>query len=80
LVIPNRHWRTWTSIQRKACFEGINEEKAIGKFDEPLQTISASPVIRQESFASIHGTGCYLGPAIVIRDSETAPETTADSL
>ncbi|HEX4785219.1 MAG TPA: MoxR family ATPase [Candidatus Sulfotelmatobacter sp.] len=28
-----------TSVQRLQCYEGINEEKAIGKFDEPLQRL-----------------------------------------
>ena len=28
-----------TSVERLQCYEGINEEKAIGKFDEPLQSL-----------------------------------------
>jgi MoxR-like ATPase len=28
-----------TRVERLQCFEGINEEKAIGKFDEPLQRL-----------------------------------------
>jgi MoxR-like ATPase len=28
-----------TTIERLQCYEGINEEKAIGKFDEPLQRL-----------------------------------------
>jgi len=28
-----------TSVARLQCYEGINEEKAIGKFDEPLQRL-----------------------------------------
>lgn len=28
-----------TSVERLQCYEGINEEKAIGKFDEPLQRL-----------------------------------------
>jgi len=28
---------TSTEVERLQCFEGINEEKAIGKFDEALQ-------------------------------------------
>ena len=31
---------TSTEIERLQCFEGINEEKAIGKFDEPLQRLA----------------------------------------
>jgi MoxR-like ATPase len=29
-----------TTLERLQCYEGINEEKAIGKFDEPLQKLS----------------------------------------
>jgi MoxR-like ATPase len=28
-----------TTLERLQCYEGINEEKAIGKFDEPLQRL-----------------------------------------
>jgi hypothetical protein len=28
-----------TTIERLQCYEGINEEKAIGKFDESLQRL-----------------------------------------
>ncbi|MGA8273613.1 MAG: MoxR family ATPase [Candidatus Sulfotelmatobacter sp.] len=28
-----------TSVERLQCYEGINDEKAIGKFDEPLQRL-----------------------------------------
>ena len=28
-----------TKVERLQCYEGINEEKAIGKFDEPLQRL-----------------------------------------
>jgi MoxR-like ATPase len=31
---------TCTQVERLQCFEGINEEKAIGKFDEPLQRLA----------------------------------------
>src|SRR5258707_9632971 len=31
-----------TSIERLQCYEGINEEKAIGKFDESLQRLFLS--------------------------------------
>ena len=30
---------THTTVERLQCYEGINEEKAIGKFDEPLQRL-----------------------------------------
>ncbi len=29
-----------TSVERLQCYEGVNEEKAIGKFDEALQRLS----------------------------------------
>jgi DNA polymerase III delta prime subunit len=32
---------TATEVERLQCFEGINEEKAIGKFDESLQRLAA---------------------------------------
>ena len=28
-----------TTVERLQCYEGVNEEKAIGKFDEPLQRL-----------------------------------------
>jgi MoxR-like ATPase len=28
-----------TTVERLQCYEGINEEKAVGKFDEPLQRL-----------------------------------------
>jgi len=28
-----------TAVERLQCYEGINEEKAIGKFDEALQRL-----------------------------------------
>src|ERR1700719_3153265 len=28
-----------TAVERLQCYEGLNEEKAIGKFDEPLQRL-----------------------------------------
>lgn len=31
---------TGTHVERLQCFKGINEEKAIGKFDEPLQRLA----------------------------------------
>ena len=31
-----------TEVERLQCFEGINEEKAIGKFDDSLQRLWAS--------------------------------------
>ena len=35
-------------VERLQCYEGINEEKAIGKFDEPLQRLCGLEVqVRQ---------------------------------
>src|SRR5215470_19518847 len=31
---------TGAEIERLQCYEGIDEEKAIGKFDEPLQRLA----------------------------------------
>jgi hypothetical protein len=50
-----------TSVERLQCYEGINEEKAIGKFDEPLQRLcvelrSKSATVDWESLqAELHG-------------------------
>ena len=50
-----------TSVERLQCYEGINEEKAIGKFDEPLQRLcvelkSKSSTVDWESLqAELHG-------------------------
>jgi hypothetical protein len=37
---PIRSKATNTEVERLQCFEGINEEKAIGKFDEALQRLA----------------------------------------
>jgi MoxR-like ATPase len=50
-----------TAVERLQCYEGINEEKAIGKFDEPLQRLcvelrSKSANVDWESLqAELHG-------------------------
>ena len=50
-----------TYVERLQCYEGINEEKAIGKFDEPLQRLcvelkSKSSSIDWESLQTeLHG-------------------------
>ena len=50
-----------TSVERLQCYEGINEEKAIGKFDEPLQRLwvelkgKASSVDWQSVQTELHG-------------------------
>ena len=50
-----------TSVERLQCYEGINEEKAIGKFDEPLQRLcvelkaNSSNVDWQSLQTELHG-------------------------
>jgi MoxR-like ATPase len=50
-----------TSVERLQCYEGINEEKAIGKFDEPLQRLcvelksKSSSVDCQSLQTELHG-------------------------
>ena len=50
-----------TSVERLQCYEGINEEKAIGKFDEPLQRLCVELRARSSSVdweslqAELHG-------------------------
>jgi hypothetical protein len=39
-----------TTVERLQCYEGINEEKAIGKFDEPLQRLCVDLKARSASF------------------------------
>ena len=38
-----------TNVERLQCYEGINEEKAIGKFDEPLQRLCVELKARSSS-------------------------------
>jgi MoxR-like ATPase len=38
-----------TGVERLQCYEGINEEKAIGKFDEPLQRLCVELRARSSS-------------------------------
>ena len=42
---------TGTEVERLQCFEGINEEKAIGKFDEALQRLAVELRSRSGAFA-----------------------------
>lgn len=50
-----------TTVERLQCYQGINEEKAIGKFDEPLQRLcvelraKSSSVDWQSLQAELHG-------------------------
>ena len=38
-----------TTVERLQCYEGINEEKAIGKFDEPLQRLCVELKAKSDS-------------------------------
>jgi MoxR-like ATPase len=38
-----------TSVERLQCYEGINEEKAIGRFDEPLQRLCVELKAKSQS-------------------------------
>ena len=38
-----------TAVERLQCYEGINEEKAIGKFDEPMQRLYVELKAKSES-------------------------------
>src|SRR3984893_11233717 len=60
-----------TKVERLQCYEGINEEKAIGKFDEPLQRLcvelrSKSSSVDWESLQSeLHGQQFFIaGPLL----------------
>jgi MoxR-like ATPase len=52
---------TATEVERLQCFEGINEEKAIGKFDESLQRLAvelrskSGPVEWEQLKEELHG-------------------------
>jgi MoxR-like ATPase len=41
---------TNTTVERLQCYEGINEEKAIGKFDEPLQRLCVELKAKSHEF------------------------------
>ena len=41
---------TNTTVERLQCYEGINEEKAIGKFDEPLQRLCVELKAKSQDF------------------------------
>ncbi|MCU1338049.1 MAG: Carbon monoxide oxidation accessory protein CoxD [Bryobacterales bacterium] len=39
-----------TTVERLQCYEGVNEEKAIGKFDEPLQRLCVELKAKSRDF------------------------------
>lgn len=48
-----------TTVERLQCYEGINEEKAIGKFDEPLQRLCVDLKTKSaNSIGSLCGRNC----------------------
>ena len=62
---------TSTEVERLQCFEGINEEKAIGKFDEALQRLAvqlrskAGPVDWEPLKQELHGSKFFTaGPLL----------------
>jgi len=62
---------TGAKIERLQCYEGINEEKAIGKFDEPLQRLAvevrskSSPVEWEALKEELHSLRFFtIGPLL----------------
>jgi MoxR-like ATPase len=62
---------TTTEVERLQCFEGINEEKAIGRFDEALQRLAvelrctSGPVEWEELKGDLHGLNFFTaGPLL----------------
>src|ERR1051326_7776147 len=67
-----------TTVERLQCYEGINEEKAIGKFDEPLQRLcvelkAKSNTVDWESLQiELHGRQFFsAGPLLSALEYET---------
>lgn len=76
-----------TTVERLQCYEGINEEKAIGKFDEPLQRLcvelrAKSNSIDWESLqAELHGKQFFsAGPLLRALQCEKACVLLIDEL
>ncbi|HET8887600.1 MAG TPA: MoxR family ATPase [Candidatus Angelobacter sp.] len=64
-----------TEVERLQCFEGINEEKAIGKFDDSLQRLavdlrSKSDAVEWESFKAELHTRKFLTAGPLLRALE----------
>ena len=66
-----------TTVERLQCYEGINEEKAIGKFDEPLQRLCAELKAKSSSVdwkslqTELHGQQFFsAGPLLRALQSE----------
>lgn len=76
-----------TSVERLQCFEGINEEKAIGKFDECLQRLfaewrSTSAAINwSEMKRELHGRRFFVaGPLLAALENEKSCVLLVDEL
>jgi MoxR-like ATPase len=68
-----------TRVERLQCYEGINEEKAIGKFDEPLQRLCVELRAKSNSFdweslqSELHGRRFFIaGPLLSALEYEKA--------
>jgi MoxR-like ATPase len=76
-----------TTVERLQCYEGINEEKAIGKFDEPLQRLCVELRAKSSSIdwealqAELHGKQFFsAGPLLRALQSEKACVLLIDEL
>ena len=76
-----------TRVERLQCYEGINEEKAIGKFDESLQRLcveleSKSPNVDWDHLrAHLHGRQFFIaGPLLRALESESPCVLLVDEL
>jgi MoxR-like ATPase len=66
-----------TTVERLQCYEGINEEKAIGKFDESLQKLCVELKVRSDSVdweslqTALHGRQFFsAGPLLTALEHE----------
>jgi len=76
-----------TTVERLQCYEGINEEKAIGKFDEPLQRLCVELKAKSNSFdweslqSELHGRRFFIaGPLLSALEYEKACVLLIDEL
>ena len=76
-----------TTVERLQCYEGINEEKAIGKFDEPLQRLCVELRAKSDSIdweslqAELHGKQFFsAGPLLRALQCEKACVLLIDEL
>jgi MoxR-like ATPase len=76
-----------TTVERLQCYEGINEEKAIGRFDEPLQRLCVELKTKSNSFdweplqGELHGRRFFIaGPLLSALEYEKACVLLIDEL